>query len=194
MLIESKIKPKSKPSRNVTVYGKAYEFKQLPATPGRYVAEVEDPAAIKALIATGAYAEFTDKVPASSLRKPSGDTPDAAARAAAAEAEIEAQKKQAAEQEAAAQAAAEAEKNKAPPVDDGLSKPDPDANGEALAAAIEDKAKTLLSGTPQAIKKALAAGPSEDLPSEVIAAALTIEKRSLNPRKKVAEALTAALG
>lgn len=193
MLIESLIKPKAKPTRTVEVYGKTYEFKQPAGVQGRYVADVGDPKAVKALIATGAYAEYTDKLPASTLtaRQPSEaerKAAEAAEAEAARNATLQAEAAAEAERAAAAAQAAEEEAQK----NGGSAGGETSGDSPAIDGEVESAAKTLLAGTPQAIRKALKA--SENTPTaEVIAAAVTIEKRSLNPRVKVVEALTGAL-
>lgn len=163
MLIESKIKPSQKPTRTVKCFGTNYEFKQLPNLPGRYIADVADPDAIKALIATGAYVEFTEKVESAGLKP---HAPSKAERAAAS----------AGEQTAAAASTA---------AGDGPPQP--------FTADEIAKAEELLSGVPAAIKKAVNAGPTEAYPANILKAALSIEGQAEKPRPSVVTALERAL-
>lgn len=211
MLIESHIKPTSKPTRSVECFGKRYEFKELPRLPGRYIAEVDDERAQKALIATGAYSQFTDKVPESSLV--AGQAFVAASQAGAAKLDAAAAQIAAAGKAAEAVAATTATTAIADPAAPATTQTVSDAGSAATAVetkpaadpgassqdaapadpAITEQAKVLLANSAQAIGKAVAPGPSAP-PREVLAEALRIESAEKKPRERVVAALKNAIG
>lgn len=167
MLIESLIRPSIKATRTVTVFGVAYEFAPL-ADKNRFVALVEDPAAIKCLLALPkAYREFTDALPTgSTLAKPSTKT--------------------------AAPAAPPPKPVLPAPVADPA-KDDDKGEGQSNAPTAEEvnaSAQSLLSSTPQAIKKQIEKHPPS---REVLAQAIAIEQGAKTPRPHVLACLTGAL-
>jgi hypothetical protein len=165
MQIKSLIRPSLKPTRTVTVYGKAYVFSRT--ADDEFVAEVDDPKAIEALLKLPkAYVQYTPPKPPISRGGAGGD--DAAAVKAAKEAE-----RRAAEEAAAAVAEQELHEKEI-----------------AEAQQVESDVMALLSSTPQAIKKLI----EKHTPSrQVLEKALAVEKASDRPRQQVINLLDGTL-
>lgn len=188
MLIETLLKPRHKPERRVVCFGKEYVFLPLPGHPSRFVADVADEQAATAFIATGAYTEFTDKlpqatlstttVPATPLTPVVPDTPPAAPPAPDSD-EPDTSADEVAETTSEADAGADAATDA--------------KDGTRDAAATVDRAKSLLSGAARAIRATVEKGPTEDVPVEVLKAALAIEQAESNPRPSVVIALEKAI-
>lgn len=217
MQLESKIKPRSKPTRTVTVFGQTYVFKEIAGLPGRYVATVTDPAHIEALISSGGYAEFTDKVPTATLKSAPQPTEQELA-----EQVLERQRQEQAERDAAERSRLEAldkqnaerveqdrlERERqvqlsqgastdgtdpttavaAPVVGEEQSPPAHDMQTEASEAEIA-KAKELLSGQARSINSLLKSAPNEEHTLRVLTLALQIENGQETPRKTVVDGL-----
>lgn len=217
MQLESLIKPRDKPTRTVTVFGQTHVFKELAGLPGRYVATVTDPAQIEALISSGGYAEFTDKVPASTLKSAPQPTEqqladqaiererqEQAQRDAAERSRLDALAKQDAdrieqerlERERQAQlsqgATADGTDPTIPEAGDGVvadhTPPAHDLEVEASESEIA-KAKELLSGQAKSINSLLKSAPNEEHTLRVLNIALQIENAQDPPRKTVVEGL-----
>lgn len=167
MQIQSLIRPTQKPTRTVTVHGKAYVFAKTPDD--KFVAEVDDPKAIETLLKLPkAYLQYTPPKPPIA-RGAGGD--DAAAAKAAKEAKE-------AEDKAAKEAAAAVAQQ--------------EANEKATEAAqqVDADVMALLSSTPQAIKKLI----EKHTPSrEVLEKALANEKAAERPRQQVVNLLDGTL-
>lgn len=167
MQIQSLIRPSQKPTRTVTVYGKAYVFSRT--ADDKFVAEVDDPKAIETLLKLPkAYLQYTPPKPPIA-RGAGGD--DAAAAKAAKEAKD-------AEDKAAKEAAAAVAQQ--------------EANEKATEAAqqVDAEVMALLSSTPQAIKKLI----EKHTPSrEVLEKALANEKAAERPRQQVVNLLGGTL-
>ncbi len=124
MQIQSLIRPTQKPTRTVTVHGKAYVFAKTPDD--KFVAEVDDPKAIETLLKLPkAYLQYTPPKPP-------------IARGAGAD---DAKAAKAAEDKAAKEAA------------DAVAKQEEREAETAEAEKLEAEVMALLSSTPQAIKK-----------------------------------------
>lgn len=167
MQIQSLIRPSQKPTRTVTVHGKAYVFNRT--ADDKFVAEVDDPKAIETLLKLPkAYLQYTPPKPPIA-RGAGGD--DAAAAKAAKEAKD-------AEDKAAKEAAAAVAQQ--------------EANEKATEAAqqVDAEVMALLSSTPQAIKKLI----EKHMPSrEVLEKALANEKAAERPRQQVVNLLDGTL-
>ncbi|MCR6496231.1 hypothetical protein LJB71_08380 [Thermomonas sp. S9] len=167
MQIQSLIRPSQKPTRTVTVHGKAYVFSRT--ADDKFVAEVDDPKAIETLLKLPkAYLQYTPPKPPIA-RGAGGD--DAAAAKAAKEAKE-------AEDKAAKEAAAAVAQQ--------------EANEKATEAAqqVDADVMALLSSTPQAIKKLI----EKHTPSrEVLEKALANEKAAERPRQQVVNLLDGTL-
>lgn len=167
MQIQSLIRPTQKPTRTVTVHGKAYVFTKT--SDDKFVAEVDDPKAIETLLKLPkAYLQYTPPKPPIA-RGAGGD--DAAAAKAAKEAKE-------AEDKAAKEAAAAVAQQ--------------EANEKANEAAqqVDADVMALLSSTPQAIKKLI----EKHTPSrEVLEKALANEKAAERPRQQVVNLLDGTL-
>lgn len=175
--IESLIIPRGRPERAVTVFGKHYVFKQL--APGRFVAADVDEAAADALIATGAYREFTDKLKPA-IAAPTAAKPEKAAAPAPAPAPPPAGT------ENPQTTSPDAATTTPPPADSGTGTTAPDA--PTLDPETVKAAELLLGGHPNAIKKqALTA------PRAVVGVALTLEKSAKRVRASVVAGLEEAL-
>lgn len=125
MQIQSLIRPSQKPTRTVTVHGKAYVFTKT--SDDKFVAEVDDPKAIETLLKLPkAYLQYTPPKPP-------------IARAGASDDDAKAAK--AAEDKAAKEAA------------DAVAKQEEREAQTAEAEKLEAEVMALLSSTPQAIKK-----------------------------------------
>lgn len=167
MQIQSLIRPSQKPTRTVTVHGKAYVFSRT--ADDKFVAEVDDPKAIETLLKLPkAYLQYTPPKPPIA-RGAGGD--DAAAAKAAKEAKE-------AEDKAAKEAAAAVAQQ--------------EANEKATEAAqqVDADVMALLSSTPQAIKKLI----EKHTPSrEVLEKALANEKAAERPLQQVVNLLDGTL-
>ena len=167
MQIQSLIRPSQKPTRTVTVHGKAYVFSRT--ADDKFVAEVDDPKAIETLLKLPkAYLQYAPPKPPIA-RGAGGD--DAAAAKAAKEAKE-------AEDKAAKEAAAAVAQQ--------------EANEKATEAAqqVDAEVMALLSSTPQAIKKLI----EKHTPSrEVLEKALANEKDAERPRQQVVNLLSGTL-
>lgn len=164
MQIQSLIRPSQKPTRTVTVHGKAYVFSRTPDD--KFVAEVDDPKAIETLLKLPkAYLQYTPPKPPIA-RGAGGD--DAAAAKAAKEAEDKAAKE-------AAAAVAQQEANE---------------KANEAAQQVDAEVMALLSSTPQAIRKLI----EKHTPSrEVLEKALANEKAAERPRPQVVNLLSGTL-
>lgn len=178
MLIEFLRRP-SKPTRTVECFGKKYVFKEI--IPGRWVAEVDDPKAAKALTDTGAYREFTDTLPISTLAAP---TPAPAAPPAtpapppapvvASTPVVTAPADQTHTPTDAGGGTAGGQGDGAPAQEDKATAPPP------ADAALEDAAKELLAGVPTQVRKA-----AKSAAPDVLSRALAIEQAQEKPRPSV---------
>lgn len=170
MQIQSLIRPSQKPTRTVTVHGKAYVFSRT--ADDKFVAEVDDPKAIETLLKLPkAYLQYTPPKPPIA-RGAGGDD------AAAAKAAKEAKEAKEAEDKAAKEAAAAVAQQ--------------EANEKATEAAqqVDADVMALLSSTPQAIKKLI----EKHTPSrEVLEKALANEKAAERPRQQVVNLLDGTL-
>lgn len=172
MQIQSLIRPSQKPTRTVTVFGKAYVFAKT--ADDKFVAEVDDTQAIEALLKLPkTYVQYTPPKPA--LGRTAIDPADKESVAAA----RKAAEKQAAEEAQAARdaaaAVAEQERREAE---------------TAAATAVDAEVMALLSSTPQAIKKLV----EKKTPSvEVLEKALATEKAADKPRTQVVNLLSGTL-
>lgn len=125
MQIQSLIRPTQKPTRTVTVHGKAYVFAKTPDD--KFVAEVDDPKAIETLLKLPkAYLQYTPPKPP--IARGGGSDTDAKAAKEA-------------EEKAAREAAA------------AVAKQEEREAETAEAEKLEAEVMALLSSTPQAIKK-----------------------------------------
>lgn len=167
MQIQSLIRPSQKPTRTVTVHGKAYVFNRT--ADDKFVAEVDDPKAIETLLKLPkAYLQYTPPKPPIARGAGSDDAATAKAAKEAKEAEDKAAK------EAAAAVAQQ------------------EANEKATEAAqqVDADVMALLSSTPQAIKKLI----EKHTPSrEVLEKALANEKAAERPRQQVVNLLDGTL-
>jgi hypothetical protein len=169
VLIESLIKPEARfTSRSVDIFGVRYEFEAVKKD--RYVAVVEDQAAIDCLLANKAYREFTDKL--------GDDTTPKLSKTSTLD---------------AGTGKVDPPAPPAPPKPAATVKPEatkPEQDGTMIDTDVNMQAQALLSSTPLAIKKQL----EKHLPSrEVLAAAIVIEKAADKPRQLVLSGLTGAL-
>lgn len=169
MLIEFLRRP-SKPTRTVECFGQKYVFKEI--IPGRWVAEVSDPKAAKALTDTGAYRAFTDTLPASTLSAP---TPAPAAPPATPAPVVA----------ATAVVTPPADQTQTPTDAGGQGEGAPTFADNATApppadAALEDAAKQLLAGVPTQVRKA-----AKTAEKDVLVRALAIEQAQEKPRASV---------
>lgn len=189
MLIETMLKPRHKPERRVICFGTEYVFRALPGHPDRYVADVTNDQAAQALVASGGYREFTDKLKPATLS--AAPAPAAVTQPPAVE--------------PPPVAPATAPTTEPPPTETpdtttdadaeaGEAEEDAAAGDEATDAVVIDRAKTLLSGAARALRATLEKGPSEDLPIEVLKAALVLEQAEQSPRPSVVIALQKAIG
>lgn len=174
MLIESLIKPRNSSARNVEVFGKVYAFKPVPGLQNRFVSEVADEAAVKALLATKAYTEFTDVVPNASLsgKPPAPVDPDPVTPPAG--------------------PVSSTDPSDTKPADPAVN-PVGEVAHELPTGDLAAKAEVLLSGTPASIRKQVKDGPNDATPREVIEAALALEKAAKSPRLAVIESLKLVL-
>lgn len=167
MQIQSLIRPSQKPTRTVTVHGKAYVFSRT--ADDKFVADVDDPKAIETLLKLPkAYLQYTPPKPPIARGAGSDDAATAKAAKEAKEAEDKAAK------EAAAAVAQQ------------------EANEKATEAAqqVDADVMALLSSTPQAIKKMV----EKHTPSrEVLEKALASEKAAERPRPQVVNLLSGTL-
>lgn len=164
MQIQSLIRPSQKPTRTVTVHGKAYVFSKTPDN--KFVAEVDDPKAIEALLRLPkAYLQYTQPKPP--IGRGTGGEADADAKAA-----------KAAEDKAAKEAAA------------AVAKQEEREAETAEAEKLDAEVMALLSSTPQAIKKLV----EKNMPTRaVMEKALATEQKADRPRAQVVNLLTGTL-
>lgn len=167
MQIQSLIRPSQKPTRTVTVHGKAYVFSRTPDD--KFVAEVDDPKAIETLLKLPkAYLQYTPPKPLIARGAGGDDAAVKAAEKAAKEAEDKAAK-----EAAAAVAQQEARESET-----------------AAAEALDAEVMALLSSTPQAIKKLI----EKKTPSRaVLEKALATEQQAERPRTQVVNLLSGTL-
>ena len=167
MLIESLIKPEPRfTTRSVDIFGVRYEFEAVKKD--RYVAVVDDPAAIACLLGNKAFREFTDKL--------GDDTTPKLAKTATLDATTG--------------------KVDPPPAKPATPPAPPAAqtageqDGTSTNTDINIKAQALLASTPLAIKKQL----EKHMPSrDVLEAAIVIENAASKPRQHVLSGLSGAL-
>lgn len=179
MQIQSLIRPSQKPTRTVTVFGKAYVFAKT--VDDKFVAEVDDPAAIETLLKLPkAYRQYTPPKPAISRTAIDPADPESVAKAAAQAAALKAEQEQAEADEAAAAAAAA----------QAVAKQEANEAADAQKNAVEAEVLALLSSTPQAIKKIV----EKKVPSkDVLTRALAVEKGAEKPRPQVVNLLSGTL-
>lgn len=181
MKIESLIRPtqlrpgQTTLARTVHLFGTAYMFAKTPDD--KFVANVEEPRAIECLLKLAkTYRQYVEPAPA--LARIKIDPADAASVAAAAKQKAELEQAEADQAAAAASAAAKVAEQEA------------NEAATATAEALEAEVQSLLSSTPQAIKKIV----EKKVPSAVVLKrAIELEQAQEKPRAQVVNLLTGTL-